>query len=815
MKPTTSLSIPAFAASLLLAGTALSATVTLQVAAEESAIRNALATAAAATSETPYEIVVADGTCPLTQTLEVPAHVTLRSAADDPAAVILVGGAEAKVKFTCVKLVADATLRSVTVREGSGPNNVSGGVWLDGGGTLTNAWILDCVMNKNGGCVYNNNGLVTHCRIWGGQRGAAGNGMGLYQTGANSVTRHSDISNNRCESTTASAVSGGGAYVSGGLVGYCTITNNMSGPVQGPSSSYGGVFLKSATLDHCLVAGNVAMSKGGIEIAAGTAAAPTVVRHCTVVGNRSRFTAGIFWSDTVKFSHVVNTIVHDNYAVFTEADALQDVTNIGAENLSVTGLCACVAIGESALVADPVFVDPENRDYRLAANSPCRGAGVDENGDPTDLGYALYDGAAARAVTVPAVQPTVYVSKTGSKTPPYDTAEKATDDIFEALAHCGDGSVVIVDDGDYPIDREITLEHGITVRSANGPDKVRFHRASNNALMRIFRIVHPGAVFSGLTAADGKMTASASFEQGALAVVSYGMITNCVLESGNSADIQNGAACVCNYNGIVADTLIRNCSAGGSLGGAYWQDGSSARLLRCTITNCVSWHNSAVGTAAFLASGEADRCRIEKNICNGSSSGIGVFGVVHVGNATIRNSLIADNYPKNKLNRSCGVRLASGAVMENCTVVSNRANAAHSGTVCGGVFVVASAAVTLRNVAIFGNTCNNFANAPVPCDFGSENGASVTAANCAVAKMTPSIAIGENCQEIADGEPLFKGADGGYRPAKGSALVNNGIRLGWMTGALDLDGNRRVSMGSPDIGAYEFRPGGALILSVK
>ena len=811
----TSLSIPAFVASLLLAGKAVSATVTLQVAAEESAIRGALATAAAATSETPYEIVVADGTCPLSQTLAVPAYVTLRSAADDPAAVNLVGGAGDKAKFPCVKLVANATLRGVTVRDGSGPNNAAGGVWLDGGGTLTNAWVLDCVMNKYGGCVYNNNGLVSHCRIWGGQRGAAGYGMGLYQTGASSVTRHSDISNNRCESTAASGVTGGGAYVTGGLVEYCTITNNLSGPVQGASSYYGGICLKSATLDHCLIAGNVAMSNGGIAIESGTAAAPTVVRHCTVVGNRSRFAAGIFWSATVKFSYVVNTIVYDNYAVFAEADALQDVANTGVENLSVTGLCARVAIGESALVADPLFVDPENRDYRLAANSPCRGAGVDENGAATDLGYANYDGAAARAVTILAVQPTVYVSKTGSKTPPYDTAEKATDDIFEALAHCGDGSVVIVDDGDYPIDREIALEHGITVRGANGPGKVRFHRASNDATMRILRIVHPDAVFSGLTAADGKMTASASFEQGALAVVSYGMITNCVLESGSSADIQNGAACVCNHNGIVVDSLIRNCSAGSTQGGAYWQDGPDARLLRCSITNCVSSHNSAIGSAAFLASGEADRCRIEKNVCSGSSTGVGASGVIHVGNATIRNSLIADNYPKNKNNRSCGVRLASGAVMENCTVVSNRANAAHSDAVCGGISFVASAAVTLRNVAVFGNTCNNYAKAPEPCDFGNSSSASVTAANCAVAKMTPSIAIGENCLEIADGQPLFKGADGGYRPAKGSALVNTGARLDWMADALDLDGNRRVSMGSPDIGAYEFRPGGALILSVQ
>ncbi len=811
----TSLSIPAFAVSLLLVGTALSATVTLQVTAEESSIRTALATAAAATSETPYEIVVADGTCPLSQTLVVPAYVTLRSATDDPAAVELVGGVADKIKFTCVKLVANATLRGVTVREGSGPNNAPGGVWLDGGGTLTNAWVLDCVMNKYGGCVYNNNGLVTHCRIWGGQRGAAGNGMGLYQTGANSATRHSDISNNRCESTTASSVSGGGAYVSGGLVEYCTITNNMSGPVQGSSSSCGGVYLKSATLDHCLVSGNAAMSNGGIMIDSGTAAAPTVVRHCTVVGNRSRFAAGIFWNANVKFSYLVNTIVHDNYAVFAEADALQDVANIDAASLSVTGLCACVAIGESALVSDPLFVAPENRDYRLAANSPCRGAGVDENGNATDLGYALYDGAAARAVPVLSVQPTVYVSKTGSKTPPYDTAEKATDDIFAALAYCGDGSAVIVDDGDYPIDREITLEHGITVRSANGPDKVCFRRASNDAKMRILRIVHPDAVVSGLTAANGKMTASASFEQGALAVVSYGMITNCVLESGSSADIQNGAACVCNYNGIVADTLIRNCSAGSTQGGAYWQDGPSARLLRCTITNCVSSHNTAIGSAVFLAAGEADRCRIEKNVCSGSSTGVGASGVIHVGNATIRNSLIADNYPKNKNNRSCGVRLASGAVMENCTVVSNRANAAHSDAVCGGIFFVASATATLRNVAVFGNTCNNYAQAPEPCDFGNYGNASVTAANCAVAKMTPSIAIGENCREVADGEPLFKGASGGYRPAKGSALVNNGTRLGWMANAFDLDGNRRVSMGSPDIGAYELRPGGALILSVE
>ena len=793
----------------------------INVPGDQATIAAALAAASGATEASPVEIRIADGEYQQTTALVVPSHVTLRGNDADPSQVKILGGGD-KNKFLVLDLASHASASGVWVKNGYPASNATpGGVRVNASAVLTNSWVSDCwVVGDHGGGVENINGLVSHCRIFGCMRGAAKTGMGIRQSGANAVTEYCEICNNRCESVATSNVSGGGIYAIGGLVSHCLITNNMSGPVQGSNTNYGGVYLCAATMEYCLVADNAAMSTGGVYINHDnkSTAIPTVVRNCTIIGNRSKLQAGLVRDTAVQNNRkyrIENTIVWDNSATFAAANGDQDLSNIVIDQyMAVTGLCSRAGVGELAVSSDPVFVDPARGDYRLAANSPCRGAGLDADGNPCDLGYAPYDGAAAREMPTYAVQSVVFVSKTGSKTAPYDTMEKATDDIFAALNYCGDGTVLTVDDGTYEIDREIELRHAIVLRSASGnPSSVTF-KTKSGADARTLKIAHGGAVASGITFTGGTLTTDRTLETGSLVAISCGTVTNCVLQKGKTQNVQNGGANVDNRSGLVVDSVIRDTEGGGKEGCGYHQAGTNPQILNTTITGCQGYHNSSYGAGGYLEAGLMDRCQVTNNLCSGSSTGKGVYGTLCVNAATIRNTVIAENKANNKANMFCGVQLGGGAVMDNCTVVSNAAQAASGdASVAGGVAFVSSKEVTIRNTVIYGNTINNYARESVPCEYINYSG-SVTAANNAVTKLESSIAFGENCLEIAATDSIFQNAaKGNYLPAKRSVLINRGVLLDWMTAdSLDAYGQPRLSQLIPDIGACERQIKGLKLL---
>jgi hypothetical protein len=45
---------------------------------------------------------------------------------------------------------------------------------------------------------------------------------------------------------------------------------------------------------------------------------------------------------------------------------------------------------------------------------------------------------------------------------------------------------------------------------------------------------------------------------------------------------------------------------------------------------------------------------------------------------------------------------------------------------------------------------------------------------------------------------------GNYRLTRGSPCIDKGVRQTWMNSARDLDGQKRISGTSVDLGAYEF-----------
>jgi parallel beta-helix repeat protein/predicted outer membrane repeat protein len=169
---------------------------------------------------------------------------------------------------------------------------------------------------------------------------------------------------------------GGGilCYRSSPTIAHCILMNNYA-------CWYGGGIscrIASPLISNCIVVENNAVIGGGVSC---STASPTI-RNCTVVDNTASSTGGgiylsnsystitgcIFWMDSPQEMHMSESDVIVTYSDVTEGWT-----------------------GEGNIDADPLFVDPENRDYRLQQDSPCIDAGdpysrLDENASLNDMG---------------------------------------------------------------------------------------------------------------------------------------------------------------------------------------------------------------------------------------------------------------------------------------------------------------------------------------------------------------------------------------------------------------------------------------------
>jgi len=228
--------------------------------------------------------------------------------------------------------------------------------------------------------------VVTHC--FANQMGG-----GLY--GVNSANI---ILRRVCLVADSAAQGGGGASFNGSRVVYedCVIRDNYSG------GDGGGVLAAGGTrMVRTLIIGNASRDEcGGLWNQGGT----VTMNQVTIANNtcRNGDIGGGLYVRGYSSQSITNIIVYgnSNYQIHLHLPDPEDTVRMSYSNIEggrdAILLDSSSVIFEELMDADPLFINPDAGDYRLAENSPCIDAGnpesePDPDGTRADMGGLPYD----------------------------------------------------------------------------------------------------------------------------------------------------------------------------------------------------------------------------------------------------------------------------------------------------------------------------------------------------------------------------------------------------------------------------------------
>ncbi|MBN1673347.1 MAG: hypothetical protein JXR37_20040 [Kiritimatiellae bacterium] len=268
-------------------------------------------------------VLVTNGTYNLAAQLAVSRGVTVRSV-NGPDQTTIHGNYVTR----CLYLDhADAVVDGFTIMRGtafSGP-----GVYLNGGGTVTNCTIRD--------------------------NDASGNGAGVYCAGGGTVV-DCTLNNNEGDE-------GGGVYCDGGgTILNCVIRNNVSAGSWGGAGvycAYGGM------IRNCVLSGNQAWNDGGGVYCDGGG----TIENCTIIDNEAGAGGGVCcrWGGTVR-----NSVIYSN-----SGDPDSENWDSSGDGISFVYSCTVPLVGGDGNVTNnPQFVNELGGNYRLRPDSPCVDAGA-------------------------------------------------------------------------------------------------------------------------------------------------------------------------------------------------------------------------------------------------------------------------------------------------------------------------------------------------------------------------------------------------------------------------------------------------------
>lgn len=436
----------------------------------------------------------------------------------------------------------------------------------------------------------------------------------------------------------------------------------------------------------------------------------------------------------------------------------------------------------------------------------------------------------------------VHVSATGDDANDGSSWSKAVRTVARGWEISGGVGKLYLGEGEFSVTPELLSVVGQLLIEGRGPEKTVLVPDGEGTILRVNNAL---AVVSSLRVKG----ASSPSGFGAGLVLNAGTVTNCCFE-GCSSGLSGGGVWM-EGTGVLVDSVITNCTAVGSYGGALVNSGTFRRnlVVDCTgtgagfssdmtVEGCVFRGNSGTSSGAVRCENYAvvftncvfasNRASTSGGVIDGCPTGVQFVDCQFVDNyaghscgigmhfgGSIRRSLIVGN--------SCGgaggygvAWLDSNARLENCLVTKTVGGAGAFYFYGGGVY----------NCTIVSNRCN--AGGVVSCAYGNVlyvyntiiaanvtggstvsnwTGSAANATYSCIEAHDPAV-LGEG--SISDNPRFTDAANGDYTLRRNSPCVNRGANAYVTGGDVDLAGKPRIhSFGGRakyevvDMGCYE------------
>ena len=548
--------------------------------------------------------------------------------------------------------------------------------------------------------------------------------------------------------------SGGGAYVSGGTVSWCCITNNS---VSEANIKFGGGIGFSqgsgGTVDHCIIADNSVSTSTSDEIGGGGIGAyrplgPITIDSCLISGNRAIRTTGYGRGGGIgiEFIYQQNPVVVRNTtivgnaagegetaskggAVFTNNDSGKKLTMIdcivagnttagAATTMSLNydgGVDYCFfdieadKVGANSLFGDPQFVDSADGNYRLSSTSPAREAGATYSGigvdlDGVDFGsppsMGCYEAGGVAKVKAP-----VFFPASGTRFYPTTNATLSCETADAAIYYTLDGSDPTDSSTPYTAPIEISATTTIKARAYKQDLDPSAIVVATYTYVEQTPGIHPGA-----TPAETRQTIQDAIDAAAPTSGTV-VLAKGLFEIDEQLMITNGVTLV---GQGWTNTVIRQTTTGKQSRCATLREG--ARLEGVTLTGGFVAGKWVSGAGALVEDGTISWCCISNNV-----AGVDRFdpAIDHVNNVygagvsikqgSVDHTIFAYNEALASAGAShgggLGVYCPTGDVLvDACLFYGNRAPQGHGGAIVGYFWNgINPYVLTVRNTTIVAN----------------------------------------------------------------------------------------------------------------
>jgi hypothetical protein len=527
----------------------------------------------------------------------------------------------------------DSTYISQTIIDGS---DLDATVRIQGGEDNSAKLVGMSITNgKRGIEIIGASPTIMNCKIYDNTMPGDNSGGGIW---VHNSTAHIE----KCEIFSNYARSGGGIAISAynGEVADCYIHSNTN--FDGPGNQ---VSFRSGTaiMKKCIIKDSFDCVSSTIDFAEGSTA---ILENILILSDNQIGDQGVFYSWYNSNPKLINITVVNTGASAGPLLTLGTSANFTISNSIASGFSLISGEGISArysrfdnlvtgpgnINSNPQFVDTENENYRLQADSPCIDSGTTEGAPSTDIdGIARPQGAGYDMGVYERVGATIRIPSD------YPT-------IQAAINTASDGDTVLVSPGTYIENinfngKEIILgslflttgeksyvSQTIIDGNANGTPVVRFESGeTENAKLVGFTIQN------GFTATK-EQGAGINITGGSAPTLEQLVIQNNISQSGRGGGIR------CYYAGIptIRNATIRNNTCN-DMGGGIYSFASAINLIDSNIS-----YNSAPSGSAISFHGNQ----------SGNSGGI------------IVNCLMSNNM-------GIGVLNGSNIELMNCTIIDS------------------------------------------------------------------------------------------------------------------------------------------------